>query len=180
MKTYIPYIIIAVLLAVLVFSSTNKKNVVVEKAETDTIFIEKIDTVVYEKPIFIKQTVVDTFIVKDSVNNQHIIQKIQRYYRDSIYEAWVSGYRPNLDSIHIFRKTIINTITNTITKEIYPKTTDLYMKLGFSCIGNKLSPVVGLNLKLKNDMIWGGELGYYDKKIMYGLNFGFKINNYGK
>lgn len=42
----------------------------------------------------------------------------QRTYRDSSYTAWVSGYKPSLDSIHTYNKTVYTTrtIERTVTK----------------------------------------------------------------
>lgn len=39
----------------------------------------------------------------------------QKVYGDSTYRAWVSGYRPNLDSIEVYRKTI--TIERTLVQK---------------------------------------------------------------
>ena len=40
----------------------------------------------------------------------------QKRYEDSLYTAWVSGYRPALDSIRLYQPTIYETITKTIIK----------------------------------------------------------------
>ena len=42
----------------------------------------------------------------------------QKVYEDSLYRAYVSGYRPNLDSLIIFPRHDITTVTNGYT---YPK-----------------------------------------------------------
>lgn len=40
------------------------------------------------------------------------LPKVQRVYSDdSTYKAWVSGYKPRLDSINVYRKTIKETVT---------------------------------------------------------------------
>ena len=41
---------------------------------------------------------------------------IQKRYDDSLYTAWVSGYRPALDSISLHQPEIVTTITKTIVK----------------------------------------------------------------
>ena len=41
----------------------------------------------------------------------------QKRYEDSLYTAWVSGFRPALDSIRIYHPEIVTTITETIVKE---------------------------------------------------------------
>lgn len=178
MTKYIPYIVIAVLLVSLVISLTNRKEVVIEKNTSDTVYTIKTDTYKVEKPIFIKEVIVDTFWVKDSLNHEYIIPKTQKYYKDSLYEAWVSGYNPNLDSINIYNQNKFVTITNTNTKEVYPKTTALYFNLGTMYIGDKFAPKLGAGFKFKNDMIINANVGIYDKKMFYELGFNFKL--YGK
>lgn len=96
-------------------------------APSDTIFIFNTDTsyirdtvfVYYPRPVSV--LVSDTLIVRDTV-----LLKEHKFYKDSLYEAWVSGYEPSLDSICVFpvTKTITNTITNTVieTKEVKKKT----------------------------------------------------------
>jgi hypothetical protein len=52
--------------------------------------------------------------VKDSVNV--VLPITQKHYEDSTFSAWVSGYEPNLDSIKVYQRKEIQTITIT-TKE---------------------------------------------------------------
>ena len=42
---------------------------------------------------------------------------IQKRYDDSLYTAWVSGYRPALDSISLHQPEIVTTITETIVQK---------------------------------------------------------------
>lgn len=106
------------------FCSRNREDT---GAPSDTIFIFHTDTsyirdtvfVYYPRPVSV--LVSDTLIVRDTV-----LLKEHKFYKDSLYEAWVSGYEPSLDSICVFpvTKTITNTITNTVieTKEVKKKT----------------------------------------------------------
>ena len=41
----------------------------------------------------------------------------QKQYEDSLYTAWVSGFRPALDSIRVHQPEIVTTITKTIVKK---------------------------------------------------------------
>ncbi|MCM1293008.1 MAG: hypothetical protein NC111_06410 [Bacteroides sp.] len=43
----------------------------------------------------------------------------QNYYRDSLYEAWVSGYRATLDSLHIYAPSHTVTIDRTVDRVLY-------------------------------------------------------------
>jgi len=94
------------------------------KTIRDTTIVVKLDTVKIVKPIYISQKVIDTLLVPitDTLRQNDTlyvpIPKTQRYYsKDSLYRAWVSGYKPNLDSIQVFPKTIYSTIINTVYKK---------------------------------------------------------------
>lgn len=49
------------------------------------------------------------------------IPRTQVEYEDSAYHAWVSGVEPRLDSIHLFDRTLVRTITKEITNTTYKK-----------------------------------------------------------
>lgn len=148
--------IIVILLAIIVLlgafiSIKIKPKTIIER---DTITIVKIDTIRIPKPIYIKEKVIDTLFVpiKDTirVNDTLYIQlpKTQKYYsKDSLYQAWVSGYKPSLDSINIFQKVIEKTIINTITKK--PRKVGIGVSAGYGIMLNKqvtLSPYIGVGL----------------------------------
>lgn len=77
----------------------------------------KVDTLLISAPIiaFFRITM-DTIQVGDTV-----VQREQVLYEDSLYRAWVSGYRPRLDSIEVYPRTVTHTITNDIYHSIIPK-----------------------------------------------------------
>lgn len=81
------------------------------RTETKIKTIVKVDTLLISSPmaplLFIRLT--DTMHIGDTV-----IQREQAYYEDSLYCAWVSGYRPKLDSLQIFPRTVTNTVTNDV------------------------------------------------------------------
>lgn len=58
----------------------------------------------------------DTMRIGDTV-----VYREQAYYEDSLYRAWVSGYRPKLDSLMVFPKTVYQTVTNDIYHTIVLK-----------------------------------------------------------
>ena len=53
--------------------------------------------------------------IRDSIEVPIAIE--QKRYEDSLYTAWVSGFRPALDSIRLHQPTIVETITKTIVKK---------------------------------------------------------------
>ena len=103
-------------------SSQPKPSVVVER---DTVWK---DTTIYQpqpaetidigKTVYIKVAVPQPQTQRDTVHDSievpiHIIQK---RYDDSLYTAWVSGFRPNLDSIRLYQPMVTETVTKTIVK----------------------------------------------------------------
>ena len=91
-----------------------------EPLSRDTIVITRIDTITREKPVFYATTVVDTLlvVVRDTVRQQDTLYiglpREQRAYRDSLYEAWVSGVQPALDSIRVFAPVQCVTVTEQV------------------------------------------------------------------
>lgn len=89
----------------------------------DTLYLH--DTLRIEKPTPKIKRDIDTFLVevKDTIHIKDTIYlklpKEQKVYQDNTYQAWISGYRPELDSIHIFHNTqqiITSTTINTKQK----------------------------------------------------------------
>lgn len=90
----------------------NSPKTVVER---DTTIIVKNDTIVVNNPIELEKTIVRY----DTITKDTILTYEQKTYGDSNYVAYVSGYSPRLDSINIFCKDTIRTIT--ITNEVEKK-----------------------------------------------------------
>ena len=126
--------------------SKAEQSVVERDTITDTIKVVRPvvrDSVVlrYEKvvlPIVRDSVTMRDSVVVDSVRVEMPIT--QKCYHDSTYTAWVSGYQPRLDSIHIYRPTI--TITTTKQSKftygiqagygITPKGFQPYLGVGFN------------------------------------------------
>lgn len=95
----------------------NKDQVSKIITSIDTLYLY--DTIRIEKPIPKTIRNIDTILVevKDSIHIKDTIYiklpKEQKVYQQENYQAWISGYQPVLDSIHIFRNTrqIINSTT---------------------------------------------------------------------
>lgn len=177
MKQWIPYIVIVILAVCLVLSLTHKKEVILENRTTDTITIVRADTIRERIPHFITEKVLDTIFVEKVSENGLKLPITQRYYNTDSYQAWVSGYKPNLDSINVFNKVVERTVNHTIDRVVYPKSIDWYLNAGSMFIDKKAAPYVGLNVKFKNDLMIGANAGVYEKNIFYGFNIGFKLND---
>lgn len=177
MKKWIPYIVIAVLAVCLILSLTNRNEVVIETHTTDTITIVRTDTIRERIPHFISEMVLDTIFVEKVYENVLKLPITQKYYNTDSYQAWVSGYKPNLDSINVFNKVVERAVNHTIDRVVYPKSIDWYLNAGSMFIDKKAAPYVGLNVKFKNDLVIGANAGVYEKNIFYGFNIGFKLND---
>lgn len=109
----LPWILVALLAVAYVASWFRPHEPLPAEIRTETKIktVVKIDTLLISSPIapllFIQLK--DTMHIGDSV-----IHREQAYYEDSLYRAWVSGYRPRLDSLQIFPRTVTNTVTNDI------------------------------------------------------------------
>ena len=177
MKKWIPYIVIAVLSVCLILSLTNRNKNVIETHTTDTITIVRTDTIRERIPHFISEMVLDTIFVEKVSENVLKLPITQKYYNTDSYQAWVSGYKPNLDSINVFNKVVERTVNHTIDRVVYPKSIDWYLNAGSMFIDKKAAPYVELNVKFKNNLMIGANAGVYEKKMFYGFNIGFKLND---
>lgn len=88
------------------------------KTETRIKTVVKVDTVLISAPMapMLVFRLTDTIHIGDTV-----VQREQAYYEDSLYRVWVSGYRPKLDSLMLFPRTVYQTVTNNIYHKIVPK-----------------------------------------------------------
>ena len=88
------------------------------RTETKVNTVVQIETLLISPPMapLVVFRLTDTMRIGDTV-----VHRVQAYYEDSLYRAWVSGYRPRLDSLMIFPKTVYQTVTNDIYHTITPK-----------------------------------------------------------
>ena len=88
------------------------------RTETKVNTVVKVETLLISPPMapLLVFQLTDTIRIGDSV-----VHREQAYYEDSLYRAWISGYRPRLDSLQIFPRTIYQTVTNDIYHTIAPK-----------------------------------------------------------
>lgn len=70
----------------------------------------------------------------------------QAVYRDSLYTAWVSGYRPKLDSIHLSIPHTTTTVTRTVTAPAPRLVIGPSIGAGYGVTSRKADIFVGLTL----------------------------------
>lgn len=77
--------------------------------KTDTLAVR--DTIREIRPVYVEKTRTDTMLVavRDTIRLRDTlfvtIDREQRHYRGDDYDAWVSGWRPALDSIRVYPET---------------------------------------------------------------------------
>lgn len=88
------------------------------RTETKIKTVVKVDTLLISAPMapLLVFQLTDTIRIGDTV-----VLREQVYYEDSLYQAWVSGYRPRLDSLMVFPRTVYQTVTNDIYHTIVLK-----------------------------------------------------------
>jgi hypothetical protein len=88
------------------------------RIETKIKTVVKVETLYISSPMAPLLTIwlTDTIHIGDTV-----VHREQTYYKDSLYQLWVSGYRPRLDSLHIFPRTVYQTVTNDVYHIVKPK-----------------------------------------------------------
>lgn len=131
--------------------STDDRTVI-----SDTTRVTVVDTIPYRQPVPVDSVVVK-FITKrlpvkhdtvqicrvDSVDVEMPIT--QKRYADSTYTAWISGYNPALDSIHVYsRKEVV-----TITKTIKPRRWSIGVQGGYGMTPKGWQPYVGVGVTYK-------------------------------
>ncbi|WP_300699411.1 DUF6808 domain-containing protein [uncultured Bacteroides sp.] len=81
------------------------------RTETKVKTVVKVDTLLISAPMapLLVFQLIDTIRIGDTV-----VYREQAYYEDSLYRAWVSGYRPRLDSLMVFPRIVYQTVTNDV------------------------------------------------------------------
>lgn len=116
----LPYILICLLFGVLVWMRCNSHEPLPAEVRTET----KIKTVVKVCTLSVSPPMAPLLTLKltDTIHiGDTVVPREQAYYEDSLYRAWVSGYRPRLDSLQIFPRTVYQTVTNDIYHTVTPK-----------------------------------------------------------
>lgn len=143
MKHLVYLIIISVLLSIIINNSKKEEiEKVVTITKTDTIY--KQDTIIKEKPtpIYVKSEP-DT-IYLPSIDSSVPINREIKLYKDSTYEAQVSGIEPFLDYIKVYPRE--TTIYKEKTLEIKKKQRfnhGIQVGIGYGMLNNKADVYIG-------------------------------------
>lgn len=120
----------------------------------DTVTIVKIDTVKVDSPVpvhhYIKERdtafIVLTDVKVDTVKELVFLPREYMVYKDSTYRAVVSGVQPRLDSIEVYQRNTVQTVTKTI-RVPDRKRWGLGVQAGYGYDGKRLTPYVGIGVQ---------------------------------
>ena len=116
----------------------------------DTIYVDK-PIPIYTEKIVTKEIKVPIYLPSDTTtihDTTYIyLDREIKYYKGEQYEAWVSGYEPNLDKINIFSK------TTQVKETIIPKKNFISLSAGVD-----ISTKVGLPISLE----YARNIGYFN------------------
>lgn len=124
----------------------------------DTLVVR--DTVRERYPVYVERTVTDTMLVAftDTVRISDTVYvrlpREQKRYADTNYVAWVSGYRPSLDSIEVY--SVTRYVTKTVTKmEDSRKRWGIGIQAGYGIglTGGKVTGVPYIGIGISYDLI---------------------------
>lgn len=83
-------------------------------------------------------------IYKNNDSAEVEIPITQKKYSDTTYTAWVSGFRPALDSIHVYPRHEVVTVTNTVRGK--PKRWGVGVHAGYGVTPHGLQPYIGVGV----------------------------------
>lgn len=150
LRTAVAIFLIAAAIRICTYSCTSSNGYTSIEYQADTIRIphpvsvtsRTIDTMT----VLVHAT--DTLWIHDTLYISLPIE--QRTYADSTYTAWISGYRPKLDSIQIYPQTTTITNTMTITHSSKQPRFSIGLQAGYGAtISNnqvKPAPYVGIGI----------------------------------
>lgn len=79
----------------------------------------------------------------DTIRDTLVLPIVQKEYKNDIYHAWVSGYDAQLDSIHVFRETVVKRIS------IKPRKWSIGIQAGYGMTNKGLSPYIGIGVSYR-------------------------------
>ena len=124
--------------------------------ERDTVWKDSIirepvpaETIDIGKTVYIKVPV-PKYLPGDTIHDsiEVPVPIYQKRYEDSLYTAWVSGYRPNLDSIRLYLPEVQTTVTKTIVTPAPLITFGIQAGGGYGVINRKLDIYVGVGAQI--------------------------------
>ena len=145
--------VLMVVSGVLLWSDLRRRTTtptIVVKTVRDTIIVR--DTITAYKPVPFNVYVVDTMWVPVTVNKTDTVwaqlPRTAKVYQDSTYRAVVSGFRPSLDTISVYQRTKVITVTNNV--RIPPPRWSWGVQAGVGVnAGGSVTPYLGIGIQYR-------------------------------
>ncbi|MCR5547636.1 MAG: hypothetical protein K6F25_02680 [Bacteroidales bacterium] len=145
--------VLMVVSGVLLWSDLHRRDTrptIVVKTVRDTIILR--DTITAYKPVPFNVYVVDTMWVPVTVNHTDTIwaqlPRTAKVYQDSTYRAVVSGFRPSLDTISVYQRTKVITVTNNVRIPPPRWSWGVQAALGVNT-GGTVTPYLGIGIQYR-------------------------------
>lgn len=167
------FILTGLILGFLVAALFNKRNAEI-RYMTDTISIVHIDTIVRKELVPIYRRIVDTVYVDKSEGNIPLPIEQQRYHENGLYDIWLSGYKPKLDSIKLYETFSQKIITNNVY--ISKKSWAISPYIGINASKSAYRPTIGISFLSPKSWMLNVEMGLNEQNhTQYGLRIGKNI-----
>lgn len=145
--------VLMVVSGVLLWSDLHRRDTkpqTVVKTVRDTLVMR--DTIITYKPVPFNVYVVDTMWVPVTVNKTDTVwaqlPRTAKVYQDSTYRAVVSGFRPSLDTISVYQRTKVITVTNNV--RIPPPRWSWGVQAGVGVnAGGSVTPYLGIGIQYR-------------------------------
>ena len=145
--------VLMVVSGVLLWSDLHRRDTTpttVVKTVRDTLVIH--DTITAYKPVPFNVYVVDTMWVPVTVSKTDTVwaqlPRTAKVYQDSTYRAVVSGFRPSLDTISVYQRTKVITVTNNV--RIPPPRWSWGVQVGVGVnAGGTVTPYLGIGIQYR-------------------------------
>ena len=145
--------VLMVVSGVLLWSDLHRRTTtptIVVKTVRDTLVIH--DTITAYKPVPFNVYVVDTMWVPVTVSKTDTVwaqlPRTAKVYQDSTYRAVVSGFRPSLDTISVYQRTKVITVTNNV--RIPPPRWSWGVQAGVGVnAGGSVTPYLGIGIQYR-------------------------------
>ena len=118
-------------------------HVVREPSAVESVYVDRIRVRFYPLDKVVHDT--DSVVRVDTVTKEAVIPISQKVYKDSMYTAWVSGYRPRLDSIKV--------VNSVVTRDMVlkPRRWSVGVQGGVGMTPKGVQPYVGIGVSWR---IW--------------------------
>lgn len=127
-------------------------------------------------PVYHTKHIKDTVYILETGDSITLPVEQKYYKKAGLYEAWVSGVCPQLDSIEVKKTIEYNTITNTITNTVVKKEWNTSAEIGMIMIRKEPLPYGGIRFTSPSGYSIGANVGYLNESVVYGISLGVKIN----